>query len=337
MGIRAGVSILLVAASQLTTTTQAPFVGVKSLIVLTMKTSQSVPRCSNAMLNAAFFTDATSVAAYYAENSNGLMSLSGTVSGPYEINLNESPRVGGGAPSMDRPTCMRRAWADAADAAATAAGAKLATYHYKAYIEPPETKTLCEFGGDAELKGTRMWLRDDFCDSKHIMAYSLGENIGAPNGATPTDFWGDASTVMGGYVRPPDLSLWNSMVHFNAPQKIAMGWLPVANIQTVAAPGSFRLALLDGVSTELQTLKIKGANSGSAYYYVSYRRATGFSSDLRTEYVDKVSVTQWSGNSRTNMLASLDDGQSFTDSSGLKITQTSHDARHANVAVSFDK
>jgi hypothetical protein len=82
---------------------------------------------------------------------------------------------------------------------------------------------------------------------------------------------------------------------------------------------------------------IKGANTGSGYYYVSYRRAVGFSSDLRPEYADKLSIHRWDGGNRTVLLSNLGDGQSFADSSGLRVTQTSHDATHSNVAVSFDK
>ena len=62
----------------------------KSVIVLSLRSASQAQRCSNATLAAEIFTDANSVRAYYAENSYGLASISGTVSGPYTIAMGDT-------------------------------------------------------------------------------------------------------------------------------------------------------------------------------------------------------------------------------------------------------
>jgi hypothetical protein len=129
------------------------------------------------------------------------------------------------------------------------------------------------------------------------------------------------------------------MPHFNAPGKVDAGWLPGSAVQTVTVAGSFQVTSVETVPSagQVQALKIKGANGGTDYYYFSYRQAIGFSSGLEPQYVATTSVHRWSGvaGSPTYLLANLADGQTFTDASGLRVTQTSHDASHAYITVSF--
>ena len=62
----------------------------KSVIVLSLRSAAQAQRCSNATLAAEVFTGANSLQAYYAENSYGLASISGTVSGPYTIAMGDT-------------------------------------------------------------------------------------------------------------------------------------------------------------------------------------------------------------------------------------------------------
>ena len=301
--------------------------GQKSIIVLALQTAQSRPDCTNAALDTTLFSGPLSIARFYRENSYDLLRLSGMVTGPFSISIGDR--------------CDRLAWADSADSAASAAGIDVSVYTFKLYVEPRETRSLCRYGGDGTIRGSRQWVRSDFCDSEHVIAFSLGLNLGVPVGETPGDHWGDVSTAMGGYVRPSDtssLTLRHSMVHFNAPQKISLGWVPPKNVQNVASAGAFRIAVLDRPSHRVQVLRVKAGDTEQDYYYLSYRRAVGFSSDLRTAYADKTSVTRRggiSGPNNTTLLGTLGDGQSFTNEWGLTVTQTRHDASYAYVAVSF--
>ena len=62
--------------------------GSHSMIVISLKSAGGpASHCSNATLASMYFTDPRSVSAYYAENSYGLMRISGTVTGPHVVNV----------------------------------------------------------------------------------------------------------------------------------------------------------------------------------------------------------------------------------------------------------
>jgi len=307
----------------------------KSVLVLTLRSSSNTTRCTNATMSAILFTDNRSVAGYYAENSYGQMTMSGDVSGPYTVDMTLPCTQ----PNMQK-------WADAADSAAAAAGVNVNAYDAKVYMLPPESTTKCSPWGGLVI-GNRVWMRDDYSDSKHILAHELGHTFRARHTGTPgftnSATYGDASSVMGGLVLladsvtgrsadPATFDLWNSTAHFNAPQKIALGWLPGANVRTVTVGGSYKVALLENVRTDVQALKVI---AGSRIYYCSYRRAVGFDSDLRRQYVDKTSVHISDNSGASTLNADLGDGQSYSNGQ-FTVSQTSHDATYAYLTVSFD-
>lgn len=99
--------------------------GNHATLVISLKTANGpVSRCTNAALDAMYFTAPGSISAYLAENSYGLMTLSGTVTGPYVIPLAQG--------------WSRSSVADQADSAATAAGVNLSLYSQKVYVLPKE-------------------------------------------------------------------------------------------------------------------------------------------------------------------------------------------------------
>ena len=64
--------------------------GNRSIIVISLKTAGGpASHCSNATLATMYFTGPRSVSAYYAENSYDLMKISGTVTGPHVVNLEQ--------------------------------------------------------------------------------------------------------------------------------------------------------------------------------------------------------------------------------------------------------
>jgi len=328
--------------------------GPKSVLVLTLRSSTQTTRCTNATMSAIVFTDkrsaspySGSVAGFYSENSYGQMTISGQVSGTYPIDM-----------TFPCTLSNMKTWADAADAAATAAGVNVNAYDAKVYMLPPESTTKCSpWGGWTE--GNRIWIRDDQCDAKFILAHELGHTFGASHssipGSTNEATYGDASSNMGGLLlvadsvtrRPADpttLYIWNRTAHWNAPEKIDAGWLTGNSVQTVSVGGSYRVAMLEQApSTDPQVLKI-------GTKYISYRRAVGYDSDLWNvcgfhaggwaactpgQYVDKTSVHTGGNGRETILLANLGDGQSFTDGSGLTVTQTRHDSIYAYLMVTF--
>ncbi len=100
-------------------------VGDHSTIIISLKTARGpASHCSNAALASMYFTDTGSIRAYYAENSYGLITLSGIVTGPHVVGLETGWS----------PTSV----ANEADAAAAAAGVNLSLYAHKVYIVPKE-------------------------------------------------------------------------------------------------------------------------------------------------------------------------------------------------------
>lgn len=302
--------------------------GNYSLIVISLKTAGGpASRCSNASLASMYFTGPRSLSAYYKENSYGVMSISGTVIGPYVVNLGQG--------------WSRTSVADEADAAATAAGVNLSLYSQKVYILPKEADpNPIQSGWGGQGTRPRLWIRDYWCSSMWVAGHELGHSFGVNHASTPADEYGDFSSSMGGRTDPAsDPSTWNNLPHYNAAGKIAAGWLPASAVQTVIAKGTFRVASVETVPApgQIQALKIKAGNDGTDYYYVSYRQPVGFSSVLTPQYVATTSITRWDGamGANTCLLANLADGQTFSDASGLWLIQNSHDATHAYITVSF--
>ena len=306
--------------------------GSHSMIVISLKSAGGpASHCSNATLASMYFTDPRSVSAYYAENSYGLMRISGTVTGPHVVNVEQ-----GWSPASV---------ADEADAAVTAAGVSLSLYSSKVYILPKEAdpNPIQSSWGGRSNRG-RIWIRDHACSSTSLVAHELGHHLGMNHASTPADDYGDYSSTMAGRFEPTgDPSTWNNLPHYNAPGKIAAGWLPASAVQTVTADGtsrvaSFRVASVETVplAGQIQALKIEAGADGTDYYYVSYRQPVGFSSVLTPQYAATTSITRWNGamGARTCLLANLADGQSF-DASGLIVFQSSHDAVHAYITVFF--
>lgn len=213
-----------------------PAPGVKSVHVLSLQSATQAQRCSNSSLMAQVFADANSVRAYFAENSYGLASITGTVSGPYTITMGS--------------TCDITGWADQADSAATAAGLNVSVYDTKVYVLPPESTALrCSPGTH---RRNRIWIRDDTCDNKFNITHELGHAFGSGHASISETYmsppvpdarqsiarqlvYGDLSSVMGGTLdglvdAETERAMFNVAPHFNAPQKIHMGWLPASNI-----------------------------------------------------------------------------------------------------------
>ena len=323
----------------------------KSVLVISLRSATQTPRCSNELLMAETFTDENSIRAYFIENSYGRASISGTVSGPYAIDVGS--------------TCDLVGWANQGDAAAAAVGVNVGDYDSTVYILPPESNALsCIPGSSAvrrpgDRRGQRITIRENTCESKLSIAHELGHAFGVEHAGVSAAYvplpvpdarqtrasqlmYGDLSSVMGGIfdglVDPgTERAMFNALPHFTAPQKIHLGWLPAGNVQTVTEAGSYSVAVLATAVNDVQALRVI---VGDSVFYVSYRRAVGFDSSLLSQYVDKTSVhtqyfresTQQGGASTLH--ATLDDGHSYSEGR-FTITQVRHDRSHAYVRISF--
>lgn len=275
-----------------------------------------------------FSTTERSVDGAFRESSYGAVSLPGEVVGPFLIPY-------GGT------TCDEDAWADAADAAARAAGIDLGLYAHKVYTGHFE-RFGCYWAGRGTLGGnpSRAW--SIYCDASagagSVFVHELGHNLGLGHATTDPDNdgsveaeYGDQSSPMGGPYA------WR---HFNAPNKVRLGWMPNDKVVTEVTPGTYQLAALALAPTAAaapQVLQIPIPGTSESFY-LSYRTRIGYDDTLEPAWADKISIHRFSsGSSNTRFVTALADGETFVDpGTGLTVTQTAHDAELGTVAVAFD-
>jgi len=254
-----------------------------------------------------------SVNELYREMSEGQVSFSGEVAGPYTLNVSSTD------------ACANNAWASAADALAAADGLNPASYARKVYVLPPSP---CPAAGMADLGVTpsRAWVFT--CDVAHVYAHELGHNLGMHHAATETSEYGDNTDIMG---------MQGGLMPVNAPHKSQMGWLRGASIAAIAEDGTYEiapLALPRADAAVPQALQVAKPDSMESYF-VSYRHGTGFEANACCQYLDRVNLHRWAGGSaRTYLLATLTEGQSYVDSdNGFTVTHVSRSSTSAVVRV----
>ncbi len=298
------------------------------------------------------FTNTKSTNAYYHESSFNLTNFSGDVTNWITV-----PYDGSSCSTMDD------IWANSADQLAAAAGFVLSNYNRKIYIMAGSQG--CPYAGSSYVGGnpSRTWTLSQPTASNNILLFDheLGHAIGMWHASTlscgskaidayancTVSDYGDTYDTMGS---------WNSH-QSNGAHKAQQTYFPTANVKSItASSGSYTIYSAETASTNTQALKIYKPDSKN-YYYVSYRQAFGFDSDLPAGVTSGASIVVWpinknntsSGgysNNNTGLLdttpgdgftnSSLADGRSFQDVlNGITITQISHDSNAVTVQVNY--
>lgn len=278
--------------------------------------------CSVDEIRDIMFTDSANnhVDALYQEMSQGAVTFSGDVSGPYTIDYSSTDTV-----------CDTAGWASALDAAAMAQGFDLSTYTRRVYVLPSENS--CGGSGLGTLGGdpSRAWVLR--CDVAGVYSHELGHNLGMNHASTPTSVYGDTSDGMGSatYLRK-----------INAPHQEQMGWVPAYQIVEVTQSGTHDIAPLaidPALALAPQMLKIAKPDTLD-YYYLSYRQPLGFDTNISPTYHNSISIHTYTGDgsaSRTFLLEILQDGESYTDGlNGLSVSQVSHTSDYVTVEIQLD-
>jgi hypothetical protein len=311
-----GVEVLEVAS--------AAVAGQRPTLVILLNFQNAPNECTPAGVSNLVFGATSSVDGLYQEMSNGGLWFTGTVVGPYTINYNSSGN------------CDYTAWANAADAAATAAGIQLSQFQHKVYVLPK--RNPCSWAGLGTVGGnpSRAWI--GLCDVADVYAHELGHNLGMHHSATDANNDGaadceycDNSDIMG-YAGP-------GLRWLNGPHLDQMGWLETGKVVTVTADTTLNLAplALEAAATPYpQLFKITKPGT-AAFYYVSYRRALGYDAKLGASYLDRASVHHFAGGSaKTHLIAALSDNGSFVDAgSGFTIRQLSHNNDFVTLQIGF--
>jgi hypothetical protein len=314
-----------------------------AIVLLNFSNDQSEPYSPEYAAGVAF-NNADSVAAYYAENSWGQLTISGDVFGWYTLPDSQT-------------SCAFGSWASSATTAASSAGVDLAAYDHVVYAFPYVPS--CAWGGMATLPGRSSWLNGPSSMSLHTMAHELGHNFGthhasalscAENGVRvaisatcTTNEYGDPFSVMG------------SARHYQhtAFSRSNFGWLESADAQTVTAKGIYAVAPIEfDDPSAAKVLRIPRAETGS-YLTLEFRQPFGTSFDnFATTDPVATGVTaritgDYSGASQTQLIdatpttatfadAPLSVGQTLLDPAyGITVTTLSVSSTAASVAIVF--
>jgi chitodextrinase len=300
---------------------------------------------TQAFATGVFFTNTSSDANYFAEQSYGQMAMTGQVYGWYTIDY-------------DNTGCDYTTWGNAARAAATAAGVSFSGVTNYVYAFP---SAGCGWAGLAYLPGSDSYNNQamDLRVTSHELTHNFGTHhastyncvtggvrvaISASSSDCTLNEYGDPFTVMGSA----------STRHSNSFHKAQMGWLGGASDRlNVTVAGTYTVGAQEVSTATNKVLRVARTGASGQYFYLEYRQPYGsyFDNFASTDPV-VMGVTVRVGpdyNTRTQSWlvdatpetsswgdAALPVGRTFSDPlSGISITTQSVSADGAVVFVAF--
>ncbi len=320
---------------------QMPTVGDRRAVVLmvNLQDARASDRYTLQQITDAMYTGARSVDKLYRAASLGQLGFVADsnndglpdVYGPFTIN------------HYAAQGCNYYAWAEATEAAATAAGVNLSLYQHKVFVLPYYLDLqTCSWSGIANAgcgNSCRVWIAEG--ESPMIYAHELGHNLNmAHAGSDPENdgvinTYGDSSDPMGGS------RAWHL---FNAPHVDQMEWYSPypGSIVTVTQNGTYDIHKLDAGPIELpvavpRILKVLRPN-GQGYYYLSYRKREGYDDSLSFLYTQGVNIhwQQPSDYPQTVFINALFNSAKFTDAGSggiVEVEQVSYSPDYVTVNI----
>jgi hypothetical protein len=296
------------------------------------RTPYTIEQANNLMFNQA---NSSSVTNYYREASYGQAWIAGDTVGWYTLPMDASTSA------CDQNSTI----ATLARNAATSAGVNVNNYAKHMFVFP---NMGCSYAGRGSLGG-----RDSWIDGSLVLrttAHELGHNVGLYHSQAMR-----CSDIISGTCTSTEYGHNSDMVgqsgvtgHYHPYQKERLGWLSHgAGIVTVQGAGTYTISGLSVQDNNPKALRI--LKSGSAYYYVEFRRPVGFDSFVssNSNTMNGVLITQNSSGSSNYLLdmvpsttswsdAALKVGESFTDpNTNMTIGVVSVSSSGAVVNVSY--
>ncbi len=211
------------------------------------------------------FTNANSVANYFAEESYGQLALTGDVYGYYTI-------------SIDTTQCNYTDIGTKANAAATAAGVNLGSYTNIQYAFP---SLPCGWSGLAYMPGTQTWLNNAL--TVGVSAHELSHNLGVHHASTVNcvengvrvamsansanctySEYGDPFSVMGNA---------GAARHTHSQQLATLGWTSGNALVTATTGGNYTLGAAEDQASAVKAIRV--ARGDGTYLYLELRETWG--------------------------------------------------------------
>jgi hypothetical protein len=182
------------------------------------------------------FNNANSIAAYYAEQSYGQVTMTGNVTPWLEI-------------ANDNSGCAYGTWASAANSAATAAGISLSGYTNFVYAFPQTSS--CGWAGLAYLPGMQSWTNGAM--QLRVIGHELGHNFNAHHAnsmnctSSGVRVWlsAPANCTSSEYGDPFDIMGSASTRHADNFHLAQYGYFTSADTQDVTTSGQYQLGVVD--------------------------------------------------------------------------------------------
>ena len=293
-----------------TVTRDAPPANVRVAVLLFNFKKQPSEPWTRQSVRELFFGPSGSVASYYAELSEGAMSLSGDVFGYFTIDAR-------------RDACRSGEWGTRARAAAGAAGVQLSEYTHVVHIFPYQSKCWWNgrAGGGDDSGGQAGYSWINGLLTLYVSIHELGHNFGSshagylsctrdgqhvPFSSTCTTYeYGDPFDVMG----------YGGSRHMQAWRRWQFGFLPSSEVTTVTGSGTYELyaASTGGVGPRL----VRIPRPGGTYYYLELRSRFGNFDNFAAEapVVNGVSlrIAGESPNQTTKLIDTTGDTCTFDD------------------------
>jgi len=291
--------------------------GVRQAIVLRIQSASAVsPATHEQLANVMRGADAG-----FQESSYGMLSVKNDLNSDgtpdvYTVSITQSSAGVGESSAFSFCTAAQ-------SALSSKFGINASSYNHTVCILPPDMSY--SWYGQAYIGGRELVINGNYATGMADgMEHEIAHNLGMHHANTPTAEYGEGSAVMGGHAG-------GGSRDFNAPHKSQMAWVSAA----VAGAGSFELNAVELQPSQRVSgntlLKVRDAVAARDLF-ISYRAPLGnLGQGLREPY--KTSIHTWpGGSSKTILLASLGDGQSFSQN-GITISQTGHTAVSGSVTI----
>jgi hypothetical protein len=217
-----------------------------------------------------YFDGPSSVAAYYSELSDGMLSITGDVFGYYTLNVPPRP-------------CDYTGWGAAARAAAEAAGVDLAAYTNVVHVFTHQP--ACWWQGIAVVPGTKNWVNGAL--NHYVATHELGHNLGVAHASSTSCVSGvervsfSATCTTDEYGDPYDVMGYTGSRQMNGWHRYQLGMMAAADVQTVTDPGEYSLTPVGAPSAEIEAPRmLRVARSAGDYWYLEHRQPGGVFDDF---------------------------------------------------------